>query len=174
MAGGWGVCPWLSDPRVSLAHGGCLEKQSVVIFQGTMPNGQVPAGKGRPVLHNLKSASSCPGVTGGSFGHRWLRQDQTLQAQHKESAGATVIGCRDTRIQFQLPSVPCGHKPRSHHVLPPTVGCEWKGTSRTPESFLLVSPFQMWMNVPQGWLSVPMAASTLRDPLSVCATLAMS
>lgn len=32
----------------------------------------------------------------------------------------------------------------------------------------------MWTNVPWGWPSVLTAASTLRDPLNVCATQAMS
>lgn len=37
-----------------------------------------------------------------------------------------------------------------------------------------VSPFQTWTNVSRGWPSVLTAASTPRDPLSVCATQAMS
>lgn len=35
-------------------------------------------------------------------------------------------------------------------------------------------PVKTWMNVPQGWPSVLMAASTPRDPSSACATQAMS
>lgn len=56
------------------------------------------------------------------------------------------------------------------HTKAPPLGVYLPG--QCPEPSPLISPVQMWTNVPRGWPSVPTAASTLEGPLSVCATRA--